>query len=201
VSLGFFVPGWARAQYPKLDAVGRFESKMFNPETWVPEYPNPSFLNRLSDDEFWMAKQIVNMRNEEIHAIVESAQYHEAEAASWIEKCLIERRDKIGRAAFAKVLPIDKFQLNAERLEWVDVASANGLGSPLDIKVQWSTFDNERETASALSGQASPALPPMDRDGYWLATLESPSRPKQAVRVYVRKRGDSVRLVGLERTW
>ncbi|HSW49800.1 MAG TPA: hypothetical protein VLH09_06465, partial [Bryobacteraceae bacterium] len=67
--------------------------------------------------------------------------------------------------------------------------------------VQWSSFDNERETSVALAGESSVKLPRMEADGYWLATLSSPQRARQTVRVYVRKRGERLDLAGVERTW
>jgi hypothetical protein len=200
-SLGLAVPPWARTNYPKLEAVGRFESVMFDPDRWVPEYPNPAFLNRLPDDQFWMAKQIVNLRDEEISAIVKTAQYSDPRATQWITRCLIERRDKIGRAAFAKVLPIDRFELRDGRLEWVDLAAAYGLGTALEIRVRWAAFDNERGTGKPLQGADSARLPEMRDDGYGMAVFESPARPGQTVSVYVRKRGELTQIVGVEHTW
>jgi hypothetical protein len=200
-TLGLAVPRWAHASFPKLDSVGRFESTVFDPDKWVPEYPNPAFLNRLPDDEFWMAKQIVNLRDEEIRAIVETARYSDPKAAEWVTRCLIERRDKIGRAAFGKVLPIDRFELRDGRIEWVDLTAAYGLGAALEIRVRWSDFDNERETGIPVPGEQSARLPSMQADGYWMATFDSPARPEQTVRVYVRKRGNRTDIVGVERTW
>lgn len=198
---GLAVPAWARADYPELKSVGRFEYKMFDPDDWVPEYPNPAFLNRLPDDDFWMARQIVNLRDEEIRAIVATARYSDPRAAEWVAKCLIERRDKIGRAAFAKVLPIDRFQLRGGRLEWVDLAAEYGLGTALEIETQWWTFDNERETGQTIAGENSTRLPVMESDGYWMASLRAPARPGQEVRLYLRKRGARTEIVGVERTW
>jgi hypothetical protein len=200
-TLGLAVPRWAHASFPTLDSVGRFESTVFDPDQWVPEYPNPAFLNRLPDDEFWMAKQIVNLRDEEIRAIVETARYSDPKAAEWVTKCLIERRDKIARAVFRKVLPIDRFELRDGHLGWMDLAAAYGLGTAVEIRVRWSEFDNDRETNVPLAGEYSARLPEMRSDGYWMATFDSPARPDQTVHVYVRKRGERTQIVGVERTW
>jgi hypothetical protein len=201
ITLGLAVPSWARATYPGLPAVGRFESAKFDPETWVPEYPNPAFLNRLPDDEFWMAKQVANLRDRELRAIVSAAEYSDRRAADWILKCLIERRDKIARAAFAKVLPLDRFEARDGRLEWVDLAAEYGFAAPLAIQIQWAAFDNDREAASDLPGRTSAALPETADGTYLLATLRSDARPSQAVRVYVRRRDGRSEVVGIERIW
>lgn len=42
--LGLAPPYWAFANF---SSVGKFEWQVFDPERWVPEYPNPAFLNRL----------------------------------------------------------------------------------------------------------------------------------------------------------
>lgn len=201
LTLGLAVPGWARADYPDIPAVGRFESRRFRPDQWVPEYPNPAFLNSLPDDEFWMAKQILNLRDEEIRTIVGTARYSDPRAAEWIAACLIERRDKIGRAAFAKVLPIDRFEIAGGRLAWQDLAANAGLDAPLDIRVRWFAYDNERDASEPIPGAESALLPPVPDSGYVMASLESASRPRQVVRVYVRNRAAEVRIVGVERTW
>ena len=58
-TLGLAVPFWAHAHYPGYPAVGGFEAATFRPDRWVPDYPNPAFRNRLPDDEFWAAKQVI----------------------------------------------------------------------------------------------------------------------------------------------
>ena len=65
------------------------------------------FANRLPDDAFWAARQVVAFTDEDIRAIVQVAQYSDPKAERWIADCLIERRDRIGRTYFAKVLPLD----------------------------------------------------------------------------------------------
>ena len=34
-----------------------------------------------------------------------------------------------------------------------------------------------------------------------MAVLESPARPRESVRVYVRKRGELTQIAGVDRTW
>ena len=200
-TLGFAVPYWARAKFPDLPSVGRFESQVFEPERWVPEYPNPAFRNRMPDDEFWMAKQIVNLTDAEIGAIVATGEYSDPRAAEWVTRCLIERRDKIGRAVFSKLLPLDRFRVTAGRLEWEDIGAVSGLRKAAVTGIGWEAFDNERETGTPLTDQTTAALPPMPGDGYWMARITSKEQPAHTIRVYVRKRGGEIRVVGVERTW
>ena len=73
-TLGLAVPRWALAKYEVYPEVGRIEADVFNPEKWTPEYPNPAFLNRLPEDEFWAAKQVMAFTDDEIRAVVKSGQ-------------------------------------------------------------------------------------------------------------------------------
>lgn len=201
LTLGLAVPPWARAHYPPLEAVGRFESALFDPDRWVPEYPNPAFLNRLPDDDFWMAKQIVHLDDHDLGAIVASARYSDPRAAAWVLSCLAERRDKIGRAAFARVLPLDRFEVGDGRLRWVDVAAEAGLGAPLEVSVRWERYDNGSERGEPIAGAVGPGVPPVAEGGYLRAVLGAAGRPGQEIFVYLRHKGARLDVVGVERTW
>lgn len=177
-SLGGVKQAWSGAYFPPLPAVGRFEYKTFDPEMWVPEYPNPAFLNRLPDDEFWATKQIMAFSDQNISAIVRSAGYTSRDAQEWVIRCLIERRDKIGRAYFAKVLPIDRFAYDGKQIHFEDLAESAGFGGAGPYDVRW------------LDGES----------GYRVANITSQSRPGQQVQVTVRT-NKSPAIVAIERTW
>ena len=115
----------------------------------MPEYPNPAFLNRLADDEFWAAKQIMSLREQEIRAIVNSGEYSDPKAAEWLAKCLIERRDKIGRAFYEKVLPVDKFDIDNNQLVFQDLSEKAGFGSAGPYQVEWLEFEQENGAGRA----------------------------------------------------
>ena len=97
---GFYTPAWMRAKYPDLPAVGAFDSETFEPEKWTSLYDVAPFANRLPDDAFWAARQVAAFTDEDIRAIVQVAQYSDPKAERWIADCLIERRNRIGRALF-----------------------------------------------------------------------------------------------------
>jgi hypothetical protein len=200
LSLGLAVPAWARANYPDIPSVGRFEFKNFDPETWVPEYPNPAFLNRLPDDEFWAAKQIVAIRDDAIRAIVKSARYTDPKAEAWLIECLIQRRDKIGRAYFKKVLPLDQFKIRNGELVFDDLSENAGLGVTGPYTVHWFQLDNATGSTTPIEGANTFAVP---RGGtYRVARITNDTRPKQAVDVTVRTNDESsAAVVGIERCW
>jgi hypothetical protein len=200
-SLGLAVPYWAKASFPDLPSIGRFEFSKFDPERWVPEYPNPAFLNRLPDDEFWAAKQIMSLSNEQIRAIVGSGQYSDPEAAEWLAKCLIERRDKIGRAFYKKVLPIDRFEVRDNQLMFEDLSEKAGFGAAGPYRIQWFEFDNGKEATSLIPGATTSVVPTPIRP-YLVARIANESRPAQLVDVTVRLEGSSSpTVVGIDRRW
>jgi hypothetical protein len=200
-SLGLAVPSWARASFPDLPSIGLFEYEHFDPTTWVPEYPNPAFLNRLPDDEFWAAKQIMAIRDQEIRAIVRSAHYSDPRAERWLAECLIQRRDKIGRAYYKKVLPLDKFALHDGQLEFKDLAAIAGFDSPAPYAVQWHSLDNSTGAATPIQGAASFTLPTQGGP-LRLARISSQARPTQTIDVTLRfNANSSPEIVGIDRRW
>lgn len=200
VTFGALVPRWARADFPDLPAVGRFESKQFDPDTWVPEYPNPAFMNRLPDDEFWAAKQIMAIHDDEIRAIVESAHYSDPRATDWITRVLIERRDKIGRSAFAKVLPLDRFRIAEGKLTFDDLSTETTVKPPVHYEIQWATLANVAGTLQPIKDATGPALP--GGTGYLIAHISDPQRPSQTIDAIVLVGAKSkAKIVGIQRRW
>jgi hypothetical protein len=205
MSLGLYSPDWEHAKYPKLKAVGRFESKLFDPETWKPNYPNPAFLSRQPDDEYWAAKQVMAFTDEDIRAIVETGQYSDPRAIDTITVTLIERRDKIGKTYFSKVLPLDHFMVSNGRLCFEDLAVKYNFAVPRQYEVTWSRFDNKTERHTPLSGESSFRLPgQLDRaeeGSYFAASVHASGDERKTVTVYLRKRDRTVEVVGIERKW
>lgn len=204
-TLGLAVPDWAKAKYPNDRAVGRFESKRFNAAGWLAEYPNPAFTNRLPDDAFWAAKQVMAFTDDQIRAIVQTGQYSRPESANWITAALIERRDKIGRDFFAQVLPLDKFSVRDGSLAFEDLEVKHRLRTGRTINASWSVFDNEAEKKIAVPGATSLAIPSasVPAGGYLACDLASadPKDAKKSVTVYLRKLDTGFKIVGIDRTW
>ena len=204
-SLGLSVPYWAHAKYPKYPSVGTFESKVFRPDQWYPEYPNPAFLNRLPDDDFWAAKQVMAFTDEQIRAIVKTGQYSDPEAEKYVADCLIARRDRIGQVFFSKVLPLDLFAVKDGKLAYVDLAKKHGLGETGPLKVSWSRFDNNDETKTPLPQETSFSLPREASDlsdtAYYAADISKDGDTKRSVTVYLRTRRGQAEVVGIDRSW
>jgi hypothetical protein len=59
LGFGVVTPAWMREEYPDLPEVGTFGSQTFDPDTWTSNDPITAFDNRLPDDTFWAAKQVM----------------------------------------------------------------------------------------------------------------------------------------------
>ena len=203
-SLGLSVPYWAHAKYPKYPSVGTFESEVFRPDHWYPEYPNPAFLNRLPDDDFWAAKQVMAFTDEQIRAIVKTGQYSDPEAEKYVADCLIARRDKIGKVFFAKVLPLDLFAVKDGQLVFVDLQEKHGIPDTGPLLVTWSHFDNETEKKVPLDGERTFALP-NDALGpgmrFYAAEISRSGDTKRTITAYVQCRDGEAEIVGIDRFW
>jgi hypothetical protein len=199
-----YVPHWAKAHFPDLPSVGRFESRIFDPEKYKTEYPNPAFLNRLPDDTFWAARQVMAFTDEQIRAVVRTGQYSDPRAEEWIVKCLIERRDKIGRTYFERVLPLDRFEIDDNRLSFQDLGVKYGFASQRDFSIQWSEFDNETGRKTPLAGDTGAGVPSAlrgaVRDTYFAADIHA-GDPARSVTVYVRRDDRRYVIVGVDRSW
>ncbi len=203
-TFGLVVPSFARADYPRLPSVGRFESERFSAESWVPEYRNAAFANRLPDDAFWAAKQVMNFSDAEIRAIVRTGRYSDPAAEKWVAETLIIRRDKIGRAFLTKVLPLDRFAIRDGSLVFEDLAATHGLQPPQSYSIQWFHFDNRSRQMTPPPGAASFALPPAisrATPGEYFASKIQGADPQRTITVYLRKLPDHLEVAGIERSW
>lgn len=198
-TLGLYLPRWAQARFPDLPSVGRFEWEHFDPETWVPEYPNPAFSNMLPDDAFWATRQVMAFRDDEIRAIVKTGRYGDPAAEEWVTRCLIERRNKIGRAFLPKVLPLDRFEVRGGQLVFEDLEVKHGFAAARPYSVDWGVFDNGTGVTARLEGATTFTGP--DSESEFLVARIRGADPKKTVSVYLRKRAGRREAVGIERTW
>jgi hypothetical protein len=191
-TLGFYVPGWQRARYPKLPEAGRLESRVFDPNTWRPIYPNPAFESRLPEDCYWAAKKVLAFRDEEIRSIVETGEYSDPRSAAWIVRMLIERRDKIGSAFLPAVPPLENFRIVDGVLEFEDLGVTYGYWEPRRYEVEWRSFDNR-------SGRRGERLetPAAARAGTFVTAGIRGGGKEMAV--YFQREPSGWRLVGVDR--
>jgi hypothetical protein len=204
LTLGVYTTAWERFRYPNIRGVGNFQAKTFDPEKWKSNYPNPAFDNRLPDDEFWAARKVMALRDEQIRAVVETGEYSDTRAAEYITSVLIERRDKIGKAFFAKVLPLVNFEVRDGRLAFDDLNVLYNFAPARAYQAQWSTFDNQTELKQAIAGGNDFSVPPAlaaAATGRYFSVDISASGDRKTMTVYLRKRGRDLDIVGIDRRW
>ncbi|MBN1567399.1 MAG: hypothetical protein JXA73_06105 [Acidobacteria bacterium] len=205
LGLGLYSPGWERAVYPKLSAVGRIESDAFELDRWKPNYPNPAFLRRRPDDEYWAAKIVMAFTNDDIRAVVETGQYSDPLFVDYLVSTLAQRRDKIGRACFANVLSLDNFGTRDGDLFFEDLSVTYNFRALLPYQISWSGFDNNTGAFTPLPGETSFRLPRLidsAADGeYFAARIHAEPDERKTVTVFLRKKGAAREIVGVEREW
>ncbi|MCH8982033.1 hypothetical protein IH922_08450 [candidate division KSB1 bacterium] len=134
--------------FPYFHSIGYYESEIFDPGDWYPTYPNPAFEYATYRDAFWGAKIVMSFTEEDIRAIVKTANYSNPKAEEYLIKTLIERRDKVGRYWFERMNPLDKFKFKQSNdvltLTFNDLAVDGHLASAKDTKYIYTLSYNKK---------------------------------------------------------
>jgi hypothetical protein len=197
LTFGFYVPTWAMISYPELRGTGRFTAERFDPLAWTPEYPNPAFRNRLPEDSFWAARQVMHFTNEEIREIVSTGQYTDPASLRHITDSLIRRRDAIGRAYLAKPLQLDGFRIEDGRIAYEDLAVKHGLSKPYRYSHEWFEFDNATREKKRIPGGNGTDIPKSAAPYLALDITSGNERPR--LTIYLKQAPDRFTLVGIDR--
>ena len=216
-SLGLWVRPWIRVDYPNYPSIGNFEAEFFQPEKWKPEYPNRAFDSLMEEDAFWAAKLVMAFTDDQLRAIVKTGQLSDARAEAYLTQTLIKRRDKLGRFWLNQTNPLDQFRVDGSDLVFDNAAVRllKGITAADSYQVQWHRFDNRKETQEPVGAKLTAReqrleIPstafegPSDGAGHYALaeiTIQSSQHPKWArpLRVYLRKSGADVSVVGIER--
>jgi len=201
VTFGFNPPRWARSEYRQYTGTGMLDYQSFDPVTWKPTFPNPAFLLCDRGDAFWAAKQVAAFSDDDIRALVKTGEYSDPRATDWIAECLIKRRDKIVAAAFAMVLPLDKFRVSDGELTFEDLAASSAGGMARQYEVRWSKSD-EFGHLTALPNAVGASIPAAGGAAYLAATIGCVSAENacpKPITVYLRRAAKSFQVVGIDR--
>jgi hypothetical protein len=216
-SLGLWVRPWIRVDYPDYPSIGNFEADFFQPEKWKPEYPNAAFNNLTDEDAFWAAKIVMTFNDDQVRAIVKTGQLSDPRAEAYLAETIIKRRDKVGHYWLNQVNPLDQLRVDGDTLVFDNAAVRllKGVAEADSYQVQWHKFDNKKEAQEPVGTKLTTtekrvAIPSAAFEGpadagtqYALAeiTTQSAHHSKWArpLRVYLRKNGPDVSVVGIER--
>ena len=160
LGFGIYSPPWQRASFPNIRGTGRFEYETFDPRLWMPNIHLAPLANALPDDKYWAAKQVMAFTDDDIRALVKSGEYSDPRAVEWLSECLIRRRDKIGKAFFSDVLPLDEFKIEDGRLTFKHLGAHYGFVPEPSYTIQWTTFNNSHGRKSAANGPERTARAP-----------------------------------------
>ncbi len=212
LTLGFYVRPWVKVQYADIPAVGRLESTYFRPEHWKPEYPNPAFRNARPEDRFWAARIVSRFSDEDVRAIVGSAQFDDPKATEYLTETILARKTKVLAEWLNGTNPVINLSLSETGLlRFQNAAEQAGVAKPADhYTIVWSRFDNEssahtpvgdEQTVTTTSAQAPAELLSAP---FVAATIKGfhADQPgwQQPVIVYFRRSPDGAwTLAGLER--
>ncbi|MBD3345139.1 MAG: hypothetical protein GF401_08775 [Chitinivibrionales bacterium] len=111
ITLGLYTPLYDRWDTIPLPSVGAWEARTLRPHRFRYLLPNKAFANMSPQDGFWAARTVMSFTDQQIDAIVGTAQYSNPDAARYIADILKKRRDKIGREFYEEVNPLDKFRI------------------------------------------------------------------------------------------
>ncbi|MEX0822158.1 MAG: hypothetical protein WD021_08445 [Rhodothermales bacterium] len=201
-TLGAVGSEWATIDYTDYPALGRIEAEHFRPQRWRPVYPNPAFRRLDAADAFWAAKQIASFSDDDLRAVIGSADYSDAAVVERLTDVLRARRDRISQAFLPYGGGIDRFDVQSGFLTFVDLTVRHGLVRGDRLRhVIWRSFDN----ISGMDGRILVAdqirgprlvVPPSDSD-MLVAEIRTPGGG--STRVYLRTEGGEREVVGVER--
>ncbi|MDH3214863.1 MAG: hypothetical protein OEN01_01065, partial [Candidatus Krumholzibacteria bacterium] len=151
ISAGLIEDPWRRRTRPReLPEVGFFDSEQFDPKRFKPLQPNTAFANTTRRDAYWAAKIVAAFTDEHIRAIVEQAKYPHAEATNYITHAMIVRRDKIARAFFEEIPPLDFFVNSGGGVRFTDLGVKHHVypGASTRYRVRCAAVNADRKAAS-----------------------------------------------------
>jgi hypothetical protein len=133
VTFGLITRPWDKARFGRSGKVfGYFDVERFEPDEWVPGYPNPAFGRMSERDGAWMARIIAHFSDHHIRAMVAAAEMSEL-LAQELSRILIGRRDKILRRYLNRLSPLTDPHLKpgkSPQLCLEDLALTSGITRP-----------------------------------------------------------------------
>lgn len=134
-TLGLWARPWERIEMREgLIGVGRYQAEIFEPDEWVPHFPSEPFQKRTRYDDFWAASVLARVTPEHVKAAVLAARMSDPASAEYLEKTLLQRREKILRYGLSRVTPLDGFAIEDQgdrlRLCFDDLWTQQGFGAP-----------------------------------------------------------------------
>ena len=215
-TLGLWRRPWEGRHEPDLVGAGVFESEKYDPGHWkafTPAYFPFDDADRF--DKFWGAKILIRFSREQLRAAVEEGRYTDPRTTEFLTRTLVERQRKTASYWFARVNPLDRFEVEpageTSQLCFDDLAlkyaltasptrysarAFDGDGRPLAWRADEGAANGGR---TCLHGLRAPG----GRDGYTIVEIRT-SRPgadlpPTRVHLAADPRTHRLRVIGLRR--
>jgi hypothetical protein len=129
VTLGLWRRPWDERGRIVHQEIGYYDSELFEPEKWKPNYPNLAFSRMDDADAFWGAKIVTAFSDELIEKLAAGGEYGRPQVVTYLVQTLKARRDAIARYWLDRVAPLEEFVLKNGWLEFRDLAVERGYAS------------------------------------------------------------------------
>jgi hypothetical protein len=176
VTLGIEQRPWEHRRRSPAPGIGAFDAG-FDPGDWRPNSAAYiPFTTRDRYDGFWAAKILMRFSRAQLRAIVMTARFHDPRAVDYMTDVLVARQRAIGAYWFARVAPLDRFQMDRDQLCFEDLALVYGLVTE-PTRYDITTFDRGgarlASTAVAGAGAHTCAAPTLAAggDGYTIVEI------------------------------
>lgn len=160
VSLGLVDRPWHDEELgPAGEALGYYRADDFDPESWVPGYPNPAFSGATEADQAWMARIIARLTPEHVRAMVDRAHLSNEVMAEELVRVMTVRREKTLKRYLTRLSP----------LTWPRVEGREVCLRDLALWTRIRDVASRRYEATAYSeGGETIELEPRPRDEAWV---------------------------------
>lgn len=205
-TLGIIERPWDRAQRTKgAELFGYFSVRDFKPEDWHAGYPNPAFGRMRERDAAWMTRILSRFTRDDIHALVELADFTLPAHAKLLEQILYDRQRRILSRYFSRLSPLADVEVRGDALCAVDLARRTRI-YPQD-KFQYRAEEGEAKPLAVRSdGPDAVCVPLAHRSAspgspaYRIVSVYNGATPGALqVHLYDLGAGHGFQLAGLER--
>jgi hypothetical protein len=184
LEFGLVEHSWEGRRAPPLRGVGLFEAASYDPGTWVAVYPAyVPFLLADRFDQFWASKILIRFTRDQLHALVETGRLTDPRAAEYVTDTLVARQRATAAYWFARVNPLDRFAIYADRLCFDDLAIAYRFAAATATRYEVRRYDRQAQllgasdARGAADGRICVALAlPSTGDGYTMVRIAT-TRP------------------------
>jgi hypothetical protein len=184
LKLGLVERPWEARSAPSLRGVGLFEARTYDPGSWVTVYPAyVPFLLADRFDQFWASKILIRFTRAQLHALAETGRLSDPHAVEYVTDTLVARQRATAAYWFARVNPLDRFAVYADRLCFDDLAIAYRFAPAATTRYEVSRYDRQAQPLGASDARGEPdarvcvplALPAAG-DGYTMVRIAT-TRP------------------------